>query len=261
MFQKRSKKQTIVLEQEAGAEPLPILPAKRARTPVASPAVPVPDSAPDFALSSYGDGNATYASETLTAEDSRTKALKTLKEGRKAATSEDTSRVYQGEANYPVYAEKSERDVYSSKFTGSLGPIKAPQYYRASCRFDYAMGICKDWKEAGYCGFGDSCIFVHDRSDYKSGYQMEKDWERQQEDLRKQAYGETIVPAPDYEIKEEEAAESLCLICGKEWKEPVITECGHVFCLACALQYYNSRSRKCFECKADTKGIFNNVEV
>lgn len=256
MFQKRTKKSTITIEPEAGEEPLPILPAKRPRAAAASPPVP-PDPPSDITLSSYGDGNATYASESLTAEDSRTKALKTLTQGRKA---EDSSRVYQGEANYPVYAEKSERDIYSSKFTGSLGPIKAPQYYRASCRFDYAMGICKDWKEAGYCGFGDGCIFVHDRSDYKSGYQMEKDWERQQEDLRKQAYGETLVPAPDYEIKEEETAISVCLLCGKEWKEPVITECGHVFCLACALQHY-TKSKKCFECKTDTKGIFNNVEV
>lgn len=26
--------------------------------------------------------------------------------------------------------------------------------------------ICKDYKETGFCGFGDSCKFLHDRSDY-----------------------------------------------------------------------------------------------
>ena len=32
--------------------------------------------------------------------------------------------------------------------------------------------ICKDYKETGYCSFGDSCKFIHDRSDYKSGWEI-----------------------------------------------------------------------------------------
>jgi hypothetical protein len=28
----------------------------------------------------------------------------------------------------------------------------------------------------GYCGFGDSCKFLHDRSDYKYGWQLEREW-------------------------------------------------------------------------------------
>jgi len=28
----------------------------------------------------------------------------------------------------------------------------------------------------GYCGFGDSCKFLHDRSDYKHGWQLEQEW-------------------------------------------------------------------------------------
>merc|ERR1719346_565208 len=41
-------------------------------------------------------------------------------------------------------------------------------------------GICKDYKETGYCGFGDTCKFLHDRSDYKSGHLIEKEWEEKQ---------------------------------------------------------------------------------
>ncbi len=31
----------------------------------------------------------------------------------------------------------------------------------------------------GYCGFGDSCKFLHDRSDYKHGWQLEQEWNEQ----------------------------------------------------------------------------------
>jgi RING finger protein 113A len=51
--------------------------------------------------------------------------------------------------------------------------------YRATVRWDYQPDICKDYKETGYCGFGDSCKFMHDRSDYKHGWQLERDWERE----------------------------------------------------------------------------------
>ena len=44
-------------------------------------------------------------------------------------------------------------------------------------RWDYAPDICKDYKETGFCGFGDSCKFMHDRSDYKFGWQLEREME------------------------------------------------------------------------------------
>ena len=31
----------------------------------------------------------------------------------------------------------------------------------------------------GFCGFGDSCKFLHDRSDYKHGWQLEREWNDQ----------------------------------------------------------------------------------
>jgi RING finger protein 113A len=35
---------------------------------------------------------------------------------------------------------------------------------------------CKDYFESGYCAFGNSCIFIHDRSDYKSGAELDSEW-------------------------------------------------------------------------------------
>jgi len=45
-------------------------------------------------------------------------------------------------------------------------------------RFDYQPDICKDYKETGFCSYGDSCKFMHDRGDYKSGWELETvgDW-------------------------------------------------------------------------------------
>ena len=58
--------------------------------------------------------------------------------------------------------------------TMAIGPMKAPTFLRATSRFDYQPDICKDYKETGFCGYGDNCKFLHDRGDYKSGWQMEK---------------------------------------------------------------------------------------
>jgi RING finger protein 113A len=71
----------------------------------------------------------------------------------------------------------SAEQVTNSKLTGTMGPLRAPTYLRSTTRMDYQYDICKDYKETGFCGFGDSCKFLHDRSDFKSGAQLEKEWE------------------------------------------------------------------------------------
>ncbi|ETO15210.1 hypothetical protein RFI_22153 [Reticulomyxa filosa] len=78
------------------------------------------------------------------------------------------------------------------KFLG-IGPQRAPDNVKITCRFDYQPDICKDWKETGYCGYGLSCKFVHDRSDYKAGWQIENDWNQKREKLKlKVKAGETL---------------------------------------------------------------------
>ena len=47
-------------------------------------------------------------------------------------------------------------------------------YARAITRIDYQPDICKDYKETGFCSYGDSCKFLHDRGDYKSGWELER---------------------------------------------------------------------------------------
>jgi len=66
----------------------------------------------------------------------------------------------------------------------AAGPSKATSNLRITCRFDYQPDVCKDYKETGYCGYGDSCKFLHDRGDYKNGWQLEAEWEEEQKKTR-----------------------------------------------------------------------------
>ena len=47
------------------------------------------------------------------------------------------------------------------------------KFIKSSIRIDYKSGICKDFRDTGYCGFGDGCQFLHDRSDLYSGWEIE----------------------------------------------------------------------------------------
>lgn len=165
------------------------------------------------------------------------------------------SGLYRGLKGYALYAEKSDSTIYASKYTGSLGPINAPNNIRTTCRFDYAYGLCKDWKVSGYCGYGDSCIFVHDRSEFKTGWELEKEWEKDQEEKRKKAFKEKEVEENKKKGIETEI-EPGCGICNG--KKEVITQCKHKFCFKCCMEQYQ-KSPKCYTCGKDTKGIFNDI--
>eukprot|EP00965_Chrysotila_dentata_P075271 2486181-Pleurochrysis_carterae.AAC.14 len=85
----------------------------------------------------------------------------------------DGSKIYRGQKAYHQYTNKAE-DFTSTMLKGH-GPARAPVHYRATSRFDYQPDVCKDFKDTGYCGYGDACKFLHDRSDYKTGWQIERD--------------------------------------------------------------------------------------
>ena len=135
-------------------------------------------------------------------------------------------KTYKGKKGYVIYAEKSERDKEKHKFTGSLGPIRAPTNIRLTTRVDYAPGVCKDYKETGRCGFGDGCIFMHDRGDYKLGWELELEWEekKRKENMRNQS-GEKndTEEESDYEINENDELPKFCQICNNIFNNPVET--------------------------------------
>lgn len=59
---------------------------------------------------------------------------------------------YRGQKGYAQYVKS--RDTAQGSAANKKGPIRAPDFLRATTRWDYQPDICKDYKETGYCGFG-----------------------------------------------------------------------------------------------------------
>jgi len=174
-------------------------------------------------------------------------------------------KVYRGMNNYRKYTERPAN--FDAAVLNGHGPQRAPVHYRAVCRFDYQPDICKDYKETGFCGYGDACKFMHDRGDYKSGWQLERDWDAAEKDKQKrleQAIARGEDPADvDDEGKEGTAADGglpfACLLCRNQWtasSQPVVTKCGHHFCEACACSHF-AKHKRCPVCNELTHGVFN----
>lgn len=138
-----------------------------------------------------------------------------------------------------------------------VGPVKSTTAtFKFSRHYDYARDLCKDYNETGFCGFGDSCKFLHDRGDYKSGWELDLDWEEEQRKKKKQ---ETEVKE---EIKIEKPLEPIkhCGICKKEFTKPIVqTKCGHLFCEKCAIDHART-SKVCQICSTVINGQFKIVK-
>ena len=151
-------------------------------------------------------------------------------------------------------ANASEEPGKSSRVIIAPGPTLSSANIRASSRFDYQMDICKDYKETGYCGFGDSCIFLHDRSDYKTGWELEREWEAQQKNALKRNSNHTTETNPEVDQS------TICAFCKREWNEcetpGCTTTCKHYFCEKCFL---SNASVRCTVCGKPTQGIFNSI--
>jgi RING finger protein 113A len=157
---------------------------------------------------------------------------------------------------------KSLDDVRSAQ----TGPLRAPSNLRVTSVFDYKPDVCKDYKETGYCGYGDTCIYMHDRGEYKSGYELEKEWQAKNKLkaaalARGEVWKEEDGTTADGGNKTTQMAARpfSCHICRKPFTRPVETLCGHFFCQRCAFGAY-AKSSKCAVCGAQTKGVFNSAE-
>ncbi|TQD83210.1 hypothetical protein C1H46_031239 [Malus baccata] len=211
---------------------------------------------------------ATLETETEFSRDGRAVRERVLKQAEEAlqGTSKETGneKLYKGIHGYTDYKAGFRREltVASEKAGGSHGPLRASAHIRATTRFDYQPDICKDYKETGYCGYGDSCKFMHDRGDYKSGWQMEREWEEAEKTRKRNlALGQDDVDQCEDDDDDDEEDGSLpfaCFICRKPFVDPVVTKCNHYFCEHCALKHH-SKNKKCFVCNKPTLGIFNTA--
>lgn len=169
---------------------------------------------------------------------------------------EETDGAYKGTANYSNFIQKNP-DAPNRQ----VGPVKAPTNIRTITVTDFAPDVCKDYKQTGFCGFGDSCKFLHAREDYKQGWQLDKEWESVGSKSKTGANAKSRSGADETMDEEEKMLENIpfaCIICKEPYKTPVVTNCGHYFCEKCALgRYMKDKKRTCAACGADTGGTFN----
>ncbi|KAL7489182.1 hypothetical protein ACHAW6_014750 [Cyclotella cf. meneghiniana] len=159
------------------------------------------------------------------------------------------------------------------------GPLKAPTFVRTTARFDYQPDICKDYKETGFCGFGDTCIYLHDRGDTKSGWEMEREYEekkKKEEERRGKELerfmnemngGEIGRPNEhqnefsSYDTKEDSSLDDgipfACHICRGPFQNPIVTPCYHYFCESCMSSRIKESGMGCPVCQRDTHGVLN----
>ncbi|KAL8455894.1 hypothetical protein Emag_000268 [Eimeria magna] len=204
------------------------------------------------------------------ANDHRAILERNFKIGEMIEKGELEAGIYRGQGAYRHYLKRSEGALSRAKTTGFYGPVRGANNVRLTMYIDYKPEICKDYKETGYCGYGDCCKFLHDRTDYKEGWQVDREWEevqkKKQERLRRQAEGLDSPSSSGSSSESEESADEdglpfACLKCRERWRvdmRPVVTRCRHYFCEKCAVEEYKSSS-KCSQCGAETLGILNEA--
>jgi RING finger protein 113A len=146
-----------------------------------------------------------------------------------------------------------------------VGPQKSSSNVRTITMVDYTPAVCKDYKQTGFCGFGDGCKFLHAREDYAAGWKLDKEWEMSNKGKNPSG---TVVASANRDGKKDEDGIDLtmlekipfaCVICKQPYKSPIITKCGHYFCESCALKRYR-KDPTCAICSAKTYGVFNGAK-
>ncbi|KAI0808734.1 hypothetical protein GGR55DRAFT_650605 [Xylaria sp. FL0064] len=181
--------------------------------------------------------------------------------GKNAAAAADGT--YRGLANQTTFIQRN-----PNALDRKVGPIKAATNIRTVTTTDFAPDVCKDYKQTGFCGFGDNCKFLHSREDYKQGWQLDKEWEnvtKGKKNIRGKVVASANRDAKDGDTDDADDAllEKIpfaCIICKGPYKEPIVTRCGHYFCLPCALQRYR-KDPSCAACGSGTNGVFNTAKT
>ena len=165
---------------------------------------------------------------------------------------------YRGQSSYSTFIQKN-----PNRDAKVVGPVKGSSNVRTITVTDFAPDVCKDYKQTGFCGFGDNCKFLHAREDYAQGWQLDREWEISGKG--KKPGGKTMASANrngatdadgDDDEKLLESIPFACIICKENYKYPIVTKCGHYFCEACALKRYK-KDPSCAACGAGTGGVFN----
>lgn len=195
--------------------------------------------------------------EELKPEDSAKDDLppgQAVRKQRKFASQDTTTR---SEQRQEVAEPENDRAVDDAKHEDSHGPsatqnttttlpkptqnnrstVKAPpKSIRTATITDFQPDVCKDFHQTGFCGYGDTCKFLHIRDELRATKPVVKDWKVERE-----------CSIEDIPFK--------CVLCKQDYQRPVKTECGHIFCQSCFMRRYRAKKPTCFICGKDTGGL------
>ncbi|XP_065179123.1 E3 ubiquitin-protein ligase RNF113A-like [Sycon ciliatum] len=201
------------------------------------------------------DGGATRTLELDTEKDKDSRAIFERSQAlSKELEGKADDKIYRGQNNYTQFIKA--KDTAAGNAASGMnrkGPMRAPANIRVTTRWDYQPDLCKDYKETGFCGFGDSCKFLHDRTDYKYGWQIDQE-------VDKGEFGKN--DPTKYELEQSDAEDDdefpfACFVCRDPFKDPIITKCGHYFCERCMLDHHKKVGSRCPICQSATQGIYN----
>ena len=223
--------------------------------------LPIPQVPSTKSLTTKDDATKT---ETWYDEDNTSKTSKSAPNT--ADTAPDGN--YRGLSSYTSFLTPNpNRDPPKS---AQIGPQKGSSNVRTITVTDFAPDVCKDYKQTGFCGFGDSCKFLHAREAYAQGWQLDREWEINTKSGKKVQGGKSVASASaklngtsgadaSAVVDDDALLESIpfaCIICKESYKNPVVTKCDHYFCEACALKRYR-KNPSCAACSQGTGGVFN----
>ncbi|GMI21905.1 hypothetical protein TrCOL_g10863 [Triparma columacea] len=211
-----------------------------------------------------GDAFRTLTSESASSRDARSMHEEKVRLMDAGLTNDETGE-YRGMNAYSGIIKKSVDSIRANKHTGKHGALRANTFVRTTSRFDYQPDVCKDYKETGFCGFGDTCIFMHDRTDMKKGWELEEEWERKVKERREKEEKalKGLLGEEEGGDEEEEGGVNnglpfACGICRNHFEDPVVTTCGHYFCGKCGRGRYKV-DKSCHACGKDVGGVFNEA--
>ena len=166
-------------------------------------------------------------------------ATKVQKQVTKDDKSEKSKKIEDGSAKEDEEDEayKSEKNVQKLKSFAKAPPASI----RTVTITDFQPDVCKDFLQTGYCGYGDTCKFLHIRDELRAKAPILKDWKLD-------------------EKSEPETIPFKCVLCKKDYKRPVKTECGHIFCQSCFMDRYKHKKPNCYICGRDTGGVCTPVQ-